>query len=172
MSLDLIAGILFLGTIVERLFELVVSKRNAQWSLSRGGVEVGGEHYHWMVVMHTVFLMSMVAEFLVFGAGVSAELRYAAIAVAIICQFMRWWIIHTLGHQWNTRVIVVSGMERVRRGPYRFLNHPNYVVVALETVALPLIFGAWRTAIIFSFLNAWMMRVRIGVENQALKALR
>jgi methyltransferase len=63
-------------------------------------------------------------------------------------------------------------MERVRRGPYRFLNHPNYVVVALETVALPLAFGAWRTAFVFSFLNALMMRVRIGVENQALKELR
>jgi methyltransferase len=172
MSLDLIAVILFLVTIVERLFELVVSKRNAQWSLSRGGVEYGADHYRWMVVMHSAFLVVMILEFLIFNPDVSHGVRFAAIVVAMLCQITRWWIIHTLGHQWNTRVIVIAGMERIRRGPYRFLNHPNYVVVALETVALPMIFGAWRTALVFSFLNAWMMLVRIGVENQALKDLR
>ena len=85
---------------------------------------------------------------------------------------MRWWIIATLGQQWNTRVIIVPGMGRVKHGPYRFMNHPNYVVVAIETVALPLIFGAWRTAILFSLLNLMMMNVRLRVENRALAELQ
>ena len=92
--------------------------------------------------------------------------------VGIFCQMTRVWIIQTLGKQWNTRVIIVPALTRVLTGPYRFLNHPNYVVVATEMVALPLVFGAWRTAIVFTVLNAWMMIVRIGVENHALAKLK
>jgi methyltransferase len=95
-----------------------------------------------------------------------------AMAVAVLCQLLRWWVITTLGHQWNTRVIIVPGLKRVTSGPYRFLSHPNYVVVAIETFALPLIFGSWRTALVFSVLNILMMRVRIRVENQALLSLK
>ncbi|NDE91722.1 MAG: hypothetical protein EB059_11445 [Alphaproteobacteria bacterium] len=168
----MMAAILFAATILERVVELIISRRNAQWSFSRGGVEFGAEHFPLMVAMHSAFLASMLAEFLVFGPEVQSNIRITAMILAVLCQLGRWWIIQTLGYQWNTRVIVVRGMERVRRGPFRFVNHPNYVVVALETVVLPLIFGAWRTAIVFSCLNALMMRTRIKVENEALKALR
>jgi methyltransferase len=95
-----------------------------------------------------------------------------AIFIAAICQLFRWWIIKTLGRQWNTRVIIVPGLSRITAGPYRYLKHPNYLVVAVETFVLPLIFGSWRTAVIFSVLNAFMMRVRIRVENDALNGLR
>lgn len=172
MPLELTALLVFCATIVERLVELVISRRNATLSFKQGGVEYGAEHYSWMVVMHTLFLICMLVEYSFWGPEIEPELRYSAVIVALICQVFRWWIIRTLGPQWNTRVIIVPGMERVRTGPYKFLDHPNYVVVAVETLALPLIFGAWRTALIFSVLNALMMRVRINVENMALRGLR
>ena len=171
MSLDVIAIILFLGTMLERVLELVISKRNAAWSFSNGGVEYGADHYKWMVLMHTCFLISMLLEFFFFGSQLPVEIQVFAMVIAIFCQVLRWWIISTLGYQWNTRVIIVPGLKRVVKGPYRFMNHPNYVVVALETVALPMIFGAWRTACLFSVLNALMMVVRIRVENKALQEL-
>ena len=162
----------FVGTLAERLTELVVSKRNTAWSLKQGGVEYGAEHYKVMVAMHTLFLVSMLAEFFWLGSDLSSNARFLAVVVAFLCQISRLWIIRTLGQQWNTRVIIVPGLTRVLRGPYRFLTHPNYVVVAIEMVALPLVFGAWRTAVVFSLLNGWMMIVRLRVENAALAQLK
>ncbi len=172
MSVDVIAFAVFAATIVERLFELVVSRRNARWSLAQGGVEYGGDHFKWMVVLHTLFLLSIIGEYVVWGPQIAAGYRLLAVSVALVCQILRWWIIHTLGKQWNTRVIVVPGLTRVTTGPYRYMNHPNYVVVAIETLTLPLILGSWRTSILFSILNVLMMRVRIRVENEALRGLR
>ncbi|MEN9835728.1 MAG: hypothetical protein RL011_1921 [Pseudomonadota bacterium] len=171
MSLDLIALALFGITIGERIIELAVSNRNAAWSFQRGGVEYGADHYKWMVAMHTAFLFAIVGEYLIFGSSLPAVIQVSGMVAATVCQIMRWWIIETLGAQWNTRVIIVPGAGRVNKGPYRFLNHPNYVVVAIEMAMLPLIFGSWRTAILFSILNTWMMWIRIRVENRALKQL-
>ncbi|MBM4253150.1 MAG: hypothetical protein FJ146_14365 [Deltaproteobacteria bacterium] len=171
MSLELVAFVLFGITVAERILELKVSHRNAAWSFERGGVEYGAAHYKWMVAMHTGFLVAMVAEYLMYGSSLPSVVLVSAIVVAGACQLMRWWIINTLGSQWNTRVIVVPGAGRVSKGPYRFLKHPNYVVVATEMFTLPLIFGSWRTAIIFSALNAWMMWVRLRVENRAIQQL-
>ena len=172
MSLDLIVGFIFLLTIVERFIELLISKRNAAWSFRHGGVEYGANHYKWMVIMHGCFLVMIPLEFIKFGAQISDEIRILALVSAFFCQVLRWWIIKTLGRQWNTRVIVVPGMQRVRCGPYKLLNHPNYVVVAIEALALPLMFGAWRTAIIFSALNTLLMIARISTENAALLELK
>ena len=170
--IDALAWMLFGATLVERLMELIVSKRNAAWSFSQGGAEYGEGHYKWMVVMHSLFLVAMTAEYAWMGSVIDVSVRMGAMAVAVLCQVLRWWVITTLGHQWNTRVIIVPGLKRVTNGPYRFLSHPNYVVVAIETFTLPLIFGSWRTALVFSILNALMMRVRIRVENQALLSLK
>jgi methyltransferase len=96
------------------------------------------------------------------------------LVIALLCQGGRWWIIGTLGHQWNTRVIVVPGLGRVSRGPYRFtwLPHPNYLIVAIEGIALPLVYTAWITALTFTVLNAiLLLGFRIPTEDRALKAL-
>ena len=172
MSMDLIAFIFFGFTILERIVELVVSKQNQAWSFERGGLEYGESHYKWMVLMHAGFLLTMLGEFFSFQSIMPNSVRMGAIFIAGICQLFRWWIIKTLGRQWNTRVIIVPGLSRITAGPYRYLKHPNYLVVAVETFVLPLIFGSWRTAVIFSVLNAFMMRVRIRVENDALNGLR
>ena len=169
-SVWLYAGLIGL-TALERLVELRVSLRNAAWSLAQGGTEHGRGHYPFMVVLHTGFLVACVAEVFVLERVFTPWAGLPMLALALGCQALRWWCISTLGQRWNTRVIIVPGLPRVTGGPYRFFNHPNYVVVALEGLALPLVHGAWLTAIAFSVLNAGLMWVRIRCENAALATL-
>ena len=156
---------------VERLAELVVSKRNAAWSLSRGGVETGRGHYPFMVVLHTGFLVAMLVEAVLRRPTVPGALAWSMLAVVLAAQGLRWWCIATLGPRWNTRVIIVPGLAPVRSGPYRFLSHPNYVAVVVEGVALPLVHAAWITAVVFTVLNAGLLAVRIRAEDTALATL-
>jgi len=156
---------------LERLAELVVSKRNAAWSFERGGREHGRGHYPVMVVLHTGFLVAMLVEAWTRRPEVAPALAWSMLALVVAAQALRWWCIATLGRQWNTRVIVVPGLGPVRSGPYRFLSHPNYVAVVVEGVALPLVHEAWLTALVFTVANAALLAVRIRVENAALTAL-
>jgi methyltransferase len=156
---------------VERLAELVVSNRNAAWSLAQGGVEVGREHYPFMVVLHTGLLVGMLVEAWVVRPEVPVLLAGSMLVLAIGSQALRWWCIRTLGRRWNTRVIVVPGLPLVRTGPYRLMSHPNYVAVVVEGVALPLVHAAWVTALVFTVANAALLRVRLRVENAALAAV-
>ena len=156
---------------VERLAELVVSKRNAAWSFARGGVETGFSHYPAMVVLHTGLLAGALVEAYVRDPHVPSGLAWSMLAVVVLSQALRWWCIATLGHQWNTRVIVVPGLPLVDRGPYRWFTHPNYVAVVVEGFALPLVGSAWITATVFTICNAVLLRVRISVENEALHAI-
>jgi methyltransferase len=93
------------------------------------------------------------------------------LALVLAAQVLRWWCITTLDYQWNTRVIVIPGANRVTGGPYRLIPHPNYVAVITEGVALPLVHTAWLTALVFSLLNAWLLSTRVRVENAALASL-
>jgi methyltransferase len=161
---------LFALTAAERLVEVRVSLRNAAWSFARGGVEHGRGHYPAMVVLHTAFLAAAPLEVLLLGRAAPAAWP-VLLALALGCQALRWWCIHTLGPRWNTRVIIVPGLPRVTAGPYRFLSHPNYVVVAAEGVVLPLVHGAWLSALAFTALNALLLRVRLRVEESALRTL-
>ena len=156
---------------LERLAELVVSKRNAAWSFARGGVESGKRHYLVMVVLHTGLLLGALVEVWLRRPAFVPALGWTMLALALAAQALRWWCITTLGHQWNTRVIVVPGLPRVTGGPYRFMSHPNYVAVVVEGFALPLVHSAWITAVAFTLCNAVLLSVRIRVENQALAAL-
>ncbi len=157
--------------IVERLVELVVSKRNAAWSFARGGVETGERHFPVMVALHTAFLAAMLVEAFVRRPEVPPALAWSMLVLVLAAQALRSWCIATLGRRWNTRVIIVPGLPPVRTGPYRFLTHPNYVAVVVEGVALPLLHGCWITAAVFTVLNAALLRVRLRVENAALAAL-
>ena len=163
--------VLVLLVALERVVELVVSKRNAAWSLSRGGIETGRGHYPAMVVLHTAFLVAMLVEAFVRGPVVPSALAWSMLAVVVAAQALRWWCISTLGHRWNTRVIVVPGLAPVRSGPYRLLAHPNYVAVVAEGVALPLVHASWITAVVFTVANAALLTVRLRDENAALATL-
>ena len=156
---------------LERVAELVVSNRNADWSLGNGGTETGQKHYPVMVALHSTFLVAMLVEAWVRRPDVPALLAWSMLALVLASQALRWWCISTLGRRWNTRVIVVPGLAPVTGGPYRLLRHPNYVAVVVEGIALPLVHAAWITAVSFTALNAALLRVRIRVENQALATL-
>lgn len=156
---------------VERLAELVVAQRNLAWSRERGGVEFGASHYPVMVVLHTGLLVGCLAEVLLLHRPFIPALGWPMLAIVIAAQILRWWCISTLGRQWNTRVVIVPGAQRVTGGPYRLIPHPNYVAVVAEGIALPLVHSAWITALVFTALNAVLLRTRIGIENTALARL-
>jgi methyltransferase len=156
---------------VERLAELIVAKRNMAWSLARGGRETGFGHYPFMVVLHTGLLAGCLLEVWLADRTFSAALGWPMLALVVMSQALRWWCIRALGHQWNTRIVVVPGLPRVTGGPYRLFPHPNYVAVVVEGLALPLVHGAWLTALVFTVLNAGLLTVRIRAENDALRSV-
>ena len=156
---------------LERLAELVVAQRNLAWSRARGGVEVGLSHYPIMVVLHTGLLVGCLVEVFALNRPFIPALGWPMLAVVIAAQGLRWWCITSLGRPWNTRVVVIPGAERVTGGPYRLMRHPNYVAVVAEGIALPLVHGAWITALTFTVLNALLLRRRISIENSALARL-
>jgi methyltransferase len=158
--------VLIAAVAVERLAELVISKRNLGWARARGGREHGFGHYPFMVVLHTGLLVACLIE--AAHRSFIPALGWPMIAVVVLAQALRWWCIAVLGPRWNTRVIVVPGLPLVERGPYRWLRHPNYVAVVLEGIALPLVHSAWITAVVFTVVNAGLLRVRISSENAAL----
>lgn len=153
---------------VERLAELVVATRNARWAFAHGGVESGRGHYPVMAAMHTALLVACIAEVAVADRPFLPWLGWPMLALVVASQALRWWCVATLGHQWNTRVIVVPGLPLVSAGPYRWLRHPNYVAVVVEVAALPLVHTAWVTALVFTLANAAVLAVRIPVEERAL----
>jgi methyltransferase len=156
---------------LERLAEMVVAQRNLAWSRARGGVEFGASHYPVMVVLHTGLLVGCLVEVMALHRPFIPALGWPMLAVVIAAQGLRWWCISTLGRQWNTRVVVIPGAERITGGPYRLFAHPNYVAVVAEGIALPLVHSAWITALTFTALNAVLLTRRIGVENSALARL-
>jgi methyltransferase len=167
-----IAWLAFVGLVgLERLAELVVARRNARWSFERGAVEHGREHYPAMVTLHAFLLVGCALEPLLFDRPFLPWLGIPALALVLMAQSLRWWVIRTLGPRWNTRILVIPGGERIGRGPFRWLRHPNYLAVALEGAALPLVHSCWITALTFTLLDAAILRVRIEAEDRALRAL-
>lgn len=161
--------LLVAATAGERIAELVVSTRNARWSFARGGVESGRGHFPPMVALHTGLLLACAAEVLLADRPFLPALGWPMLVVVVAAQALRWWCITTLGPRWNTRVIVVPGLPLVRRGPYRWFAHPNYVAVVAEGVALPLVHTAWTTAVAFTVLNAvLLLGFRLPAEERAL----
>ena len=152
----------------ERLVELGVSKRNLAWAFRRSGQEYGRGHYPAMVLLHFSLLIGCVVEVWALDRPFLLVLGWTMLAVVLATQALRWWCIATLGRRWNTLIVVVPGLPLVHRGPYRWLRHPNYVAVVIEGIALPLVHTAWITAVVFTVLNALLLRVRIRAEEDAL----
>ncbi len=152
---------------LQRLAELALSHRNTRRLRAAGGVEVGAGHYPLLVSLHIAWLVALVVT-----VPADAPLRIPPLALYIAVQGLRYWAIAALGENWTTRIITVPGRTPVRHGPYRYLRHPNYMVVACEIAVLPLAFGAWRIALLFTVLNGAMLAHRIRIENAALAAER
>ncbi len=158
------ALLLLVFVTLQRLAELVWNRGNEARLRAAGAVEAGAEHYPVMVALHGAWLVAM----WVYGPG--RPLIWVWVSAYVLLQFGRAWVLATLGRRWTTRVFVVPGETLVRRGPYRFVSHPNYVVVAMEIFVLPLAFGLWAAALLFGVANLALLAWRIRVENQALRA--
>ncbi len=158
------AILLLLFVTGQRAAELVWNRSNERALRARGAVEAGARHYPVMVALHGLWLVAL------WVWGWDRPLLWPWVAVYILLQVARAWVLLTLGRRWSTRVFVVPGETLVRRGPYRFVSHPNYVVVVLEIFALPLAFGLWSAALVFGVANLLLLGWRIRVENRALQA--
>ncbi|WP_225800319.1 isoprenylcysteine carboxyl methyltransferase family protein [Streptomyces sp. NK15101] len=164
--------VLVLLVVAERFAELAVARRNGAWSRARGAREHGAGHYPVMVVLHAALLLGCLVEPRAADRPFLPLFGWAALALTLAAQALRWWCIGTLGPRWHTRVLIVPDLPLVASGPYRFLRHPNYVAVVVEGMALPLVHTAWVTALGFSLLNAALLTVRIRCENTALAPSR
>ena len=164
---------LYMGVValmaLERLVELTISRRHQRWLMSRGAIEVGAEHYPWMVAQHGLFLVSCVAEVWWLGRPFHRTLAIAMLVVLVASLALRYWVIATLGRRWTTRVLCLPGEPIITSGPYRYLKHPNYLAVVIEIVALPMMHTAWLTAVGFSVANGLLLTRRIRVEEEGLR---
>lgn len=148
-----------------RAGELLLSRRNARWLVRHGAVEYGARHYRWIVLLHAGFFLSLVVEYAVTAPG---SYSLPLLALYFVLLAFKAWAVFSLGRFWNTRIYRIPGCPLVRRGPYRFIKHPNYWAVVAEIALIPLIFHLYVTALVFSLLNVWMLCRRIRVENRAL----
>lgn len=157
--------ILLLLVTIQRLSELIIARRNTRRLLAAGGHEIGARHYPFVVAVHGFWLLALWAWWL---TG-RALLQPWAGVLYLLLQPLRIWTMCSLGAYWTTRIIVMSDTPLVRRGPYRFLRHPNYLVVIMEIALLPLALGSWQLAVLFSLANAAILRQRIAVEASSLR---
>lgn len=151
----------------QRLGELTYAARNTRELMRRGAVEHGRAHYPFLVGLHAAWLVAILI-----AVPPDTPIAWLPLAFFILLQVMRIWVITTLGRYWTTRIVSLSGAPLVRRGPYRLLRHPNYAIVVGEIALLPLVFGAWRIAIVFTLLNLAVLVLRIRKEEQALASRR
>ena len=152
---------------VQRLLEMAFAEHNARRLLAEGGVEFGARHYPLFILLHGAWLAAL---FLLVPE--EAPVSWPLLGLYLLLQVGRYWVIASLGRFWTTRVITLPGTALVRRGPYRWFRHPNYLILAAEVAVLPLAFGAWQIALVFSLANAALLAQRIRVENAALAERR
>ena len=157
--------------IIQRLIELYIAARNQRYVLAMGGREYSPEHYPLFLALHISWFIGWVYE--ATSSSQLSNIWYVWLSLFILAQGLRYWCMVSLGHFWNTRILIVPGKHRVQQGPYRFIPHPNYLAVCIELICVPLIFNAWSTAVIASLLNiVLLLGIRIPAEEKALQQLR
>ncbi|ODG93769.1 MULTISPECIES: isoprenylcysteine carboxylmethyltransferase family protein [Bacillaceae] len=159
--------IIFLFIIIQRVIELGIAKNNEKKLKMRGALEYGQEHYKFFIILHSMFFISILIEnyFIRY-----IEIRFFTflLIVFIILQLARVWVISTLGERWNTKIIILPNEKLVKRGLYKYIKHPNYIIVTIELLVIPIMFHAYITTVIFSVCNLILLKVRIREENKAL----
>jgi len=162
--------IIFISSfILQRLSELFIAKRNEKWLLGQGAIEYGQSHYPFIVAMHTAFIFSLAAEFILSG---QPFISWIFLIMYLVVLSFKFWALSSLGKYWNTKIYRVPGTSPVKKGPYRFLKHPNYIEVICEIAIIPLVFHLYYTAVIFSMLNAAVLFVRVKEENKIWSDVR
>lgn len=152
---------------LQRFCEMLYAERNTRNLLARGAIEIGRKHYPLLIGLHGCWLIA-----LLLALPDEPRINIVLLVLYVLLQFARLWVIASLGPYWTTRIVTVPGEPLIARGPYRFMRHPNYVVVTAEIAVLPLVFGEIWVAIIFSLLNAAVLALRIAVEDAALAPRR
>lgn len=153
--------------LVQRALELLWARHNTRLLLKQGAIEHGAWHYRYFVLLHASWLVAIV-----FSVPSGAPVNWYWLAVYGLLQAGRVWVMASLGRFWTTRIITLRGAPLIARGPYRYMRHPNYMIVAGELAILPLVFDLWLIAALFSAANALLLRERIAAENEALAARR
>lgn len=159
--------IIFLFIIIQRVIELGIAKNNEKKLKMRGALEFGQEHYKFFIILHTMFFISILIENY-FIQYVEIGFITFFIVVFIILQLARVWVISSLGERWNTKIIILPNEKLVKRGLYKYIKHPNYIIVTIELLVIPIMFHAYITTVIFSVCNLILLKVRIREENKAL----
>lgn len=153
--------------ILQRLSELIIARRNEKWLLSQGAIQYGQSHYPFMIALHTLFIISIIAEYVF---RVAPQIDWLVLVLFILVLSFKFWALSSLGKYWNTKIYRIPGVYPVKKGPYKVLKHPNYMEVVCEIAIIPLVFHLYYTAIIFSVLNSIMLVVRIRTENEVWAA--
>ena len=165
--------IAFIGLLVflaiQRLLELRHSQKNEAWIIAQGGREYFPRHFIFMKLTHTLWFFAMLAEVLLLGPAFNIYLAIPALVLTIAGQVLRYLAIRTLGKRWSVRIMALPGGPPVTGGIYKFIRHPNYLGVVLEIIAVPLLHGAFISAIVFTIMNAAVLYVRVRAEEQALR---
>lgn len=156
--------------ILQRLAELFIARRNEKITKGRGGVEYDKSGYKYIVLMHVLFFVSLILEYIFFSYGINS-FSILLFVVFIAAQIVRYWAIVSLGVNWNTKIIVIPGTAKITGGLYKYINHPNYIAVIAEVAVIPLIFSCYFTSIFFSLINFVLIKRRIKIEVHALNSL-
>lgn len=157
--------------VIQRLLELRIAKSNEAWVKQRGGVEKGEDHYKWFIIIHTLFFVSLLAEALLSNQQ-TFKFNYLLFLIFLLTQIGRIWCITSLGKFWNTKIIISSQFSLVKKGPYKYVKHPNYIIVGLELMVIPFLFNAYITGIVFPILHILLLTIRIPAEEKALLELK
>lgn len=152
----------------QRITELFLSKKNEVYLKSKGGIEYDIEGYKYIVLMHNLFFISLVLEFLLLHRQLN-QYWVILLIIFLYTQGLRYWAIFSLGKRWCTKILVLKDSDLIKTGPYQYFNHPNYIAVIIEIAVIPLIFSCYFTAFIFSILNLIILRRRIRLEEKALQ---
>ncbi|WP_257131667.1 isoprenylcysteine carboxyl methyltransferase family protein [Bacillus sp. AFS017336] len=159
--------IIFLFIIIQRVVELGIAKNNEKKLKQRGAIEFGQAHYKYFIILHSMFFLSILIENY-FVQYVEIEFFTFLLILFIILQLARVWVISTLGERWNTKIIILPNEKLVKDGLYKYIKHPNYIIVTVELLVIPIMFHAYITTVIFSICNLMLLKVRIREENKAL----
>lgn len=151
--------------IVLRIVELIIARSNEKWMRAQGALEYGQAHYPFIVALHSLFFVSLIVEY---SLSDKQHLYPILILVYMLVVTLKFWVIGSLGKYWNTKILRIPNAVLVKKGLYKYIKHPNYVLVVVELLLIPLCFQLYVTAIVFGLLNALMLRVRIREENRVL----
>lgn len=167
----MIYGAIWAIIVCQRITEMIIAKRNERWMKEQGGKVIHERIYHWIVLTHILFLVAIITEGGLNGYF-SLPIQPLYLFLFLLLQFFRFCCLFSLGKFWNTKVIVMENVTRIKKGPYKYFRHPNYFVVGVEFIVIPLLFHSYLTAVIFPILHIILMRYRIPVEEEALGRIK